>query len=95
MQFRGILRSEIRQPGVLGVLPHVFNGVSLRRVVVQPLGDDLAMLREGGFHDTRTTVVLHPVPEDGNRAADMIAQLRRNATVSSPWALTSSGSSRK
>jgi len=30
VQFRGILRGEIRQPGVLGVLPHVLNGIRLR-----------------------------------------------------------------
>jgi len=41
---------------------HMFSTGFVSGVAVQPLGDDLAMLCQGGFHGPRTTVDLRPVP---------------------------------
>jgi len=74
-QLPGILGGEVCQPAMFSVLPHVFVGIGLRGVGWQTLGEDLRMCRQILLHSRRSVVDVRSVPEDCQRAADMLVQL--------------------
>jgi len=74
-QLPRILGGEVSQPAMFGVLPHVFVGIGLRGVGWQTLGEDLRMCRQILRHSPRSVMDVRSVPEDCQRATDMLVQL--------------------
>ena len=74
-QLGRVLGGEVRQPAVLGVLPHHLVGVGLGGVAGQRLGDDPWVLGQVGPYHLRAVVDVSPVPQHRHRAGDMPSQL--------------------
>ena len=74
-QFGGVLGCEVRQPAVLGVLPHRFVRIRLGGVARQLLRNDFRVTRQVGAHHLRAVVNLATVPQDRHRTGDVPAQL--------------------
>jgi hypothetical protein len=74
-QLPRVLGGEIRQPGVLGVLPHILIRIGLRGIGRQGLGVDLGVPGQVRSYPPRTVMDVRPIPEDRHRPAEVLAQL--------------------